>query len=261
LLKPSSNTRHKAKDKSHRDGKRFLREAFSLEQKLLQVKLQLSSQSVTHPGTLGEVNENYFIDVLRKYLPNRYAVDTGIVLDSSGATSDQIDVIVYDNQYTPTLLDQQNHRFVPAEAVYGVFEVKPTINKPYLDYAGEKAESVRRLVRTTVPIVHAGGEYPAKQPFPIVSGIVAGEIDWAEGFQAAAFRRAHTSLTAMRQLDCGLAVSGSVFDTYSGTMEIGPSSQALAYFLFRLLQKLQSLGTVPAIAWNAYADVLGKQNT
>lgn len=247
----------KAKAKSHQDGRKFLQEAFGLEQRLLQVKLQLSSQSVTHPGTLGEVNENYFIEVLRKYLPNRYAVDSGIVLDSTGATSDQIDVIVYDNQYTPTLLDQQNHRFVPAEAVYGVFEVKPTINKSYLDYAGEKAESVKRLIRTTVPIVHAGGEYPAKQPFPIVSGIVASEIDWVEGFLSEAFRLAYSSMIAIRQLDCGLAVSGSVFDVYGGSMEVGPSSQALAYFLFRLLQKLQSLGTVPAIDWNTYAAVLG----
>jgi hypothetical protein len=248
----------KAKTKSHEDGKRFLQEAFTLEQKLLQVKLELSSQSVTHPSTLGEVNENYFIDVLRKYLPSRYAVDTGIVIDSNGTTSDQIDVIIYDNQYTPTLLDQQSHRFVPAEAVYSVFEVKPTINKPYLEYAGEKAESVRRLIRTTVPIVHAGGEYPAKPPFPIVSGIVASGIDWADGFSGRAFRVAYDSMTDLRQLDCGLAVSGSVFDTYSGTLEVGPSGQALAYFLFRLLQKLQSLGTVPAIDWNAYAAALGK---
>jgi len=127
-----------AKKKSLKDGTRFLQDAFSLEQKLLQVKLELSSQSVTHPGTLGEVNENYFIDVLRKYLPRRYAVDTGIVIDNTGSTSHQIDVIVYDNQYTPTLLDQKSHRFIPVEAVYGVFEVKPTINKSCLEYAGDR---------------------------------------------------------------------------------------------------------------------------
>jgi hypothetical protein len=248
----------KAKAMSHENGKRFLKEAFALEQKLLQVKLELSGQSVTHPGTLGEVNENYLIDVLRRYLPNRYAIDTGIVIDSNGSTSDQIDVIVYDNQYTPTLLDQQSHRFVPAEAVYGVFEVKPTINKAYIEYAGDKAESVRRLTRTTVPIVHAGGEYPAKSPFHVVAGIVAGGVDWATGFSAEAFRDAFYSMTQLQKLDCGLAVSGGVFDTYSGTLEVGPSEQALAYFLFRLLQKLQSLGTVPAIDWNAYAASIGK---
>ena len=48
-----------AKDKSLQDGKKFLQEAFSLEQKLLQVKLELSNQSVTHAGTQGE-----FIDYL-----------------------------------------------------------------------------------------------------------------------------------------------------------------------------------------------------
>ena len=248
----------KAKTKSHENGRQFLQEAFMLEQKLLQTKLELSGQSITHPGTLGEVNEAYFIEVLRKYLPNRYAVETGIILDSNGLTSDQIDVVIYDNQYTPTLLDQQNHRFIPAEAIYAVFEVKPTINKTYLEYAGDKAISVRRLKRTSVPIPHAGGEYPAKEPFPIVAGIVAGSMEWTEGFFGKAFQDAHAGLSDMAALDCGLAVSGSVFDTYSGKMEIGPDGRALIYFLFRLLQKLQSLGTVPAIDWNAYATALGK---
>ena len=139
-----------AKNKSKIDGKKFLKNAFALEQKVLQVKLELSAQSITHPGTLGDVNESYVIDVLHKYLPKRYAVDNGIVIDSTGATSDQIDVVIYDNQYTPTLLDQENHRFIPAEAVYAVFEVKPTINKAYLEYAGNKAESVRKLKRTSI---------------------------------------------------------------------------------------------------------------
>ena len=243
------------------EGKRFLQDAFTLEQKLLQVKLELSCQSVTHAGTLGEVNENYFIDVLRKYLPRRYAVDTGIVIDSKGVTSDQIDVIIFDNQYTPTLLDQENHRYVPAEAVYGVVEVKPTINKAYLEYAGGKAESVRRLHRTSIPIVHAGGEYPPKPLFQIIAGIAATTIDWTDGFRAAAFNENYYSLTELQRLDCGLAVSGDCFDVFSGNLEVGPSGQALAYFLFRLLQKLQSLGTVPAIDWNAYASVLGKPVT
>lgn len=251
----------KAKTKSQKDGRLFLQEAFALEQKLLEAKLLLSSQSVTHPGTQGEVNENYFTEVLRKYLPKRYAVDSGIVIDSTGATSNQIDVVIYDKQYTPTLLDQQSHRFIPAEAVYAVFEVKPTINKSYLEYAGEKAKSVRILRRTSVPIPHAGGIYCAKALTPIIGGIVAGSIHWNDGFASKSFRKEYASLDDVKRLDCGLAVSGSVFDNYDEILEVGPSVQALIYFLFRLLQKLQSLGTVPAIDWNAYASALGKQQT
>ena len=240
------------------DRKEFLQNSLSIEQKLLQVKLELSSQSITHAGTMGAVNEEHFVNVLRKYLPNRYAVDSGIIIDSTGSTSHQIDVVIYDKQYTPTLLDQENHRYIPAEAIYAVIEVKPTINKQYLDYAGEKAESVRVLHRTSIPIVHAGGEYPPKPLFQIVAGIVASNIEWAEGFSGTTFQYNHSSLVDTKVLDCGLAVSGDCFDIFDGIIRIGPGENAMAYFLFRLLQKLQSLGTVPAIDWNAYAEALGK---
>lgn len=244
------------KKKSAEDGKRFLQDAFALEQKVLQVRLELANQTVTHPGTLGAVNENHFIRLLRQYLPKRYAVDTAIVIDSQGATSDQIDVVIYDNHFTPTLLDQENHRFVPAEAVYAVLEVKPTVDKAYLEYAGKKAASVRALARTSIPIPHAGGEYPPKPLFPIVAGIVAGQVEWADGFAAKAFAANLAALDKNSSLDCGLAASGSHFDVFAGELQCMASERALAYFLFRLLQKLQSLGTVPAIDWNAYAGAL-----
>lgn len=249
-----------AKTKSRRDGKQFLQEAFALEQKHLEVALQFSRASVTHPGILGNVNESHFLNVLRKYLPKRYAVDTGIVIDHTGSTSDQIDVIIYDHQYTPTLLDQENHKYITAEAVYGVLEVKPTVNREYIEYAGNKAESVRILKRTSIPIPHAGGEFSPKRLFPILAGIVAHDIQWSQGFASPAFRKALKSLNSNQRLECGLTVSGSCFDLFNQkeTLSVGPSEQALVYFLFRLLQKLQSLGTVPAIDWNAYASAMGK---
>jgi len=179
-------------------------------------------------------------------------------LDSLGRTSDQIDVILYDNQYTPTLLDQENHRFVPVEAVCAVFEVKPAIDKGYLDYAADKAASVRRLKRTSIPVVHAGGTFPIKPLFNIVGWIIATELSWTTGFKSDAFRRAIRTLKGTRALDAGLAVSGGCFDYYDGHMEIGPAENGLTFFLFRLIQELQTLGTAPAVDWNAYGGVLSK---
>jgi hypothetical protein len=247
-----------SKQKSKVDGKSFLRSAFNAEQDVLSVQLKLSSESITHDGVLGDVNEKHFIEVLRKYLPNRYAVDSAIVIDSNGATSDQIDIIIYDPQYTPTLLDQHDHRYIPAESVYAVFEVKPTINKGYLEYAAEKAESVRVLERTSVPITHVGGQPAVKELFPIVSGIVATSIDWADGFSSLAFIQNHDSLVDMKSLDCGLSVTGGCFDVFDGKLKVGPTSNSLAYFIFRLLQKLNGLGTVPAVDWNKYAMVMSE---
>jgi hypothetical protein len=245
-----------AKNASEIDGKRFLREAFAAEQAVLAVRLELSSKSITHNGVMGDVNEQHFIEVLRKYLPRRYEVDQGIVIDSNGATSDQIDVVIFDHQYTPTLLDQQAHRFIPAEAVYCVLEVKPTISKQYLDYAADKARSVRRLERTSVPIPHAGGEYPPKPLFPLIAGIVAPAVDWADGLNSESFSANLAALNGTRVLDCGLALSDRAFDTFEGALTVSDGHGSLAAFLFRLLQRLQSLGTVPAVDWNRYASVL-----
>ena len=235
----------------------FLRESFATEQECLVPRLK-SSRRITHAGDRGEVNEQHFIDFLRKYLPNRYTVEKAIVLDSEGVVSDSIDVVVFDRQYTPTLLDNDKHRYVPAEAVYGVFECKPTIDKGYLEYAGEKAASVRRLKRTSIDICTASGKIPAKPHFEIVAGVLAIDVAWAEGFNSAAFRKVHQNLTCDRRVDCGFAASGSSFDTFAetGAYTFGPSDNALAFFAFRLLSKLQSLATVPAVDWMAYANQL-----
>ena len=148
---------------------------------------------------------------------------------------------------------------MPAEAVYGVFEVKPTINKGYLEYAAEKAESVRVLERTSVPITHVGGEPIVKELFPIISGIIATDVEWVEGFNSKAFLENHKSLTENKILDCGLAVSGGCFDLCEGALTIGPKNNSLAYFIFRLLQKLNKLGTTPAVDWNKYALVMSNE--
>lgn len=238
---------------------KFLRDAFTSEQECLAASLK-SSFRITHNGDRGEVNEQFFIDFLRAYLPKRYTVEKSIVLDSRGYVSDSIDIVVFDRQYTPTLLDNEKHRYVPAEAVYAVFECKPTIDKGYLEYAGDKIASVRRLHRTSVDIHHAGGVFKKKDLFPIVGGILAASVDWSDGL-GDSFRKNHQELTGDRQVDCGFAASGACFDIFAdqNAYTFGPPDNALAYFAFRLLWKLQSLATVPAVDWMAYARTLSSR--
>jgi len=70
----------KAKTKSEMAGQDYLRDSFFAVQEVLRKQLELSKSSITHDVTLGDVNEKYFIDVLRSYLPRRYQVTSGIVL-------------------------------------------------------------------------------------------------------------------------------------------------------------------------------------
>lgn len=248
-----------AKRASETDGTKFLREAFGRVHNRLAFDLEDAAQTITHDGKRGEATEADWLRIIRSYLPNRYAADSGIVIDCQGKTSDQIDIVIFDPHYTPVLLTRESNRYIPAEAVYAVLEAKPNINKERLEYAGAKAASVRRLKRTSVEIAHAGGKYPAKPPFPIVSGIVAATVDWADGY-GDAFRRTITSapLSGDNRIDCGCGLSHGAFDLFAadGALSFGEEDAGLVFFLFRLLNKLQSLGTVPAIDWNAYAEVL-----
>jgi len=235
----------------------WLREAFVDVQAELALKIKRASQSIEHAGTQGSVNEDHWIEVFRTYLPNRYEVATGFVIDSLGSRSDQIDIVIFDRHFTPTLLDQQSHRFIPAEAVYAVFEAKPHFDKPYFEYAGAKAASVRKLRRTSVAIAHAGGTFKPKEPFPIVAGIVAPKSSWVDGL-GDTFEK--NLPDGDGTLDCGCALEHGAFDNFDGALKVVSKEAGLIYFLFRLLSKLQSLGTVPAIDWAAYAAILKQKN-
>lgn len=233
----------------------FLRRAFATEQVCLEAQLN-SSERIVHRGDRGEVNEQHFIQFLRKYLPNRYTVDKAAVIDSRGETSQSIDVVVYDRQYTPALLDNDKHRYVPAEAVYAVFECKSEITKGNLKYAGRKAASVRRLYRTSVDVHTLSGQHKKKDHFHIIAGILAIRSGGTEGLSRT-FADTHSTLTGNHSLECGFAVRGDCFDMFDGKLNtFGPSENALAYFAFRLLYGLQRLATAPAVDWMAYANNL-----
>lgn len=232
----------------------WLRDAFAQVQTNLSSQMKLASQSISHAGVMGSVNEEHWLDVFRAYLPNRYDVATGIVIDSCGNRSDQIDVVVFDRHFTPTLLDQKNHRYIPAEAVYATFECKPAIDKEYIEYSQAKAASVRRMHRTSVPIAHAGGVFKPKEPFRILCGLLAPKAGWADGL-GQAFRK-NLGSEVLSKLDCGCALEHGSFDLFDGDLVVTTEQGAFMFFLFRLLSHLQSLGSVAAIDWSAYSRII-----
>lgn len=263
-----------AKRMSQKDGRAFLRQSLIQEQEVLRGQLKLSA-SITHNGVKGEVNEEHFIATLRRYLPRRYGIDQGIVIDSHGQTSDQIDIIIYDPQYTPPLLDQQSHRYILAEAVYAVIEAKAMINKVnIMDHAVKHAESVRRLHRSSNRIVDARGSIDGKKScdgstkaiFPLLAGIVALDAEWKGGLDSEAFKDIISSLKGNQTISFGFAATDLAFDLAHapfdttlahGALTFSHIEGSLAWFLFNLLKRLQQLGTVPAVDWDQYRNVLG----
>ena len=79
--------------------------------------------------------------MLERYLPKRYQASTAHVVDSLGAFSEQIDVVVFDRQYSPFIFSYENETIVPAESVYAIFEAKQTANATMVSYAQEKVRA------------------------------------------------------------------------------------------------------------------------
>ena len=222
--------------------------------------LNLSSKAITHPSTQGTATEDKWLELFQNYLPARYQAERGHVMDSAGGMSDQIDIIIFDRHFTPFLFNNKGVYYVPAESVYAVIEVKPSINKAMLAYASNKIASVRTLHRTSVPIPYAGGTYPPKELFPILGGIVATGTDWKEGL-GKSFEAALENEDLNKQIDFGCALgTGSFVATYNPgapvNLEVETSSILLTFFM-RLLNLLQTKGSVPALDYMAYNE-LGK---
>lgn len=225
----------------------------------IQQRLATVNKTLSHSVTKGNASENVWLGLLNSYLPKRYQADTARVVDSRGKFSDQIDVVVFDRQYSPFVFRYEEQTVVPAESVYAVFEVKQIIKAKYVRYAQEKVASVRRLHRTTLPIPHAGGTFPAKPLIPIYGGILAFESDWNPALGTPLLKALDTEQeTARIDLGCVAAHGYFTFKPEVGTYDVCRGGKPATSFLFELISQLQFSGTVPMIDIRAYAEWLSK---
>lgn len=232
-----------------------LQKLFISLQEQLETNLRAGQKALTHPTAKGDSTELDWVRAIKEHLPQRYQVSKGFVIDSKGRKSGQIDVVIYDWQYTPLLYNKNDQRFIPAESVYAVFEVKQTLNRNNIEYAGKKIASVRKLHRTSAEITHAGGKFEPRPLFSIIGGILTYRSDWTPGI-GNTLTKILKKMDEKSMLDLGCVASIGTFETSYLSEEIATSTNvskmALASFMLRLLAKLQTLATVPAIEYKAY---------
>ncbi len=235
-----------------------LKNIFYRLQKQMIEKLSSSREIILHPGAKGDATEINWIEWLDTYLPKRYKVGKAFVIDSHDRISEEIDLVIYDQQYSPFVYREAGATYIPAESVYAIFEVKQDLSKFNLEYAGKKFKSVRSLHRTSAPIFHLGGVDRKVSHFNIVSGFVCLESSWKTPF-GNSFDKAIRSLDELSRIDLGCVLQvGSFQIRYDGGISIGKSTaeESLIYFFFKVLMELQKLGTVPAMDIGEYAKAL-----
>jgi hypothetical protein len=222
----------------------------------LEGELRGNRVAVKHPGARGEASEDDWLRVLKDHLPHRYQADRAFVIDSRGSCSEQIDIVIFDRQYSPFLFNQANQRYVPAESVYAVLEVKQELSREHVLYAAGKAASVRRLHRTSAPIPYADGAYRGRALPPIVAGILTYQSSWTPAF-GESLSQALSELDAPRELNIGCALVHGAFearylDNGAVDLTVIEGTRSLVQLLMRLLKQLQELATAPAIDYQAY---------
>jgi hypothetical protein len=204
----------------------------------------------------GDASEGIWLELFQNYLPHRYRAANALVVDSLGTFSEQIDVLVFDRQYSPFIFVYEGQTIVPAESVYAAFEAKQTITAPLVDYSKRKIASVRKLHRTSLPIPHAGGTYPAKIPSHIVGGILTLESGWTPPL-GESLTEALAGGDKEGNLDLGcVAAHGTFACDSTGCHKITPEGKPATAFLFELIARLQDSATVPMIDIRAYAKWL-----
>lgn len=262
-----------------------LRDLFrGLQEEMLSC-LRVTRGFINHPGSKGDATEQQWINFLKTYLPNKYLVDKAIVIDSTGDVSDQMDIVIYDALYTPFIFNRDGFKYIPAESVYAVFEVKQDL-KGHIEYAAKKVESVRKLKRTSIDMVASGRHTPAAPLTKIIGGILTTTSTYVD---SETIREHLKSLRGYQTLDLGcMCDSGSFYVDYTEEESTNPNTAhdieqkrrnieqvytnrkaqeirfsnkdvSLFTFFLQLVSYLKSIGTVPAIDINAYLEAIGER--
>lgn len=234
-----------------------LRGTFIGHSQMMAAKFAVAAASTTHGTTIGDASEDAWRSMLREFLPSRYAVSNGLVVDSHGRSSLQIDLIVHDRHFSP-VFSTTGATFVPAESVYGVFEIKQDLSKAHVEAAAAKAASVRALHRTSTPITQLSQAPTSKKPPRILAGVLTGRNSWAS--LGAPLVTALHALSATERLDLGCVLDTGTFELAetapASDLEVTEAEVGLAVFAMRLIARLNAMGTVPAMDVAAYTSPL-----
>jgi hypothetical protein len=215
--------------------------------------LKIARAALAHPGAKGDASEEIWISLFKTYLPERYRVAKATICDSKGRFSDEIDVVVFDRQYTPFIFNFNDQLVIPCEAVYAVFESKQEISGTHIKYAQAKIATVRKLHRTSGDVQTVDGLKKKIVPKPIIGGFLAFECRWKKPIDNT-LRRVLSLDQADGRIDLGCVAAYGTFGCDGADCLTSVShARAATSFLLELISRLQKTGTVPAIEMAEYA--------
>jgi hypothetical protein len=112
------------------ENKDFLNKYYDGVTQRLQSEIDFLNRLIPHTVERGTANEHALRNLLVKFLPKRYNIGSGIVIDKDGSCSKQVDIIIYDSDFHPELFSQgAAASLFPVDVVYATIEIKTTMTK------------------------------------------------------------------------------------------------------------------------------------
>lgn len=113
--------------------------------KKMQIDVDEITSEIEHRGIKGTAREEIIIKFLEQYLPQKYSIETGMIIDSNSKQSNQQDIFIYDNNVTPRFLNYDSEKIIPIESVRCVLEIKSNLTTEELQKAFLNIYNTRKL--------------------------------------------------------------------------------------------------------------------
>ena len=86
---------------------------------------QLNYDVTNHQLTAGSYREEIWVNFFRRIVPKKFNIARSVfIIDSNQSVSKEVDIAIYDEQYTPYIFNYGLIKFIPVEAVAAVVQCK-----------------------------------------------------------------------------------------------------------------------------------------
>lgn len=127
--------------------------------------VQLTYSMDNHNLTTGSFREDVWKNLFERIVPKKFRISGNVfIIDSKGNCSKEVDLAVYDEQYTPYIFNYGVMKFIPIEAVAAVVQCKSSSlnNQDLNEWAGsiEKLETSQESIVRMVGNIAYGSSNP-----------------------------------------------------------------------------------------------------
>ena len=98
-----------------------------------------------HPGEFGGYREKIVFHLLKPYIPNKYTIADGFMVDSLGEVSTQCDIVIFSANRTCFIENESYQKFFISQSVQCIGEIKSVLTRKELKEALKKLAQTKKL--------------------------------------------------------------------------------------------------------------------